>query len=163
MSTKTEQEFGLEAPRVVDGKALLIVGLRAPTKYGAGIPELWQRLMTHKIPNQLGRVGYGLNFNTRGDIGDFEYMAGVEASDSSGLPAGFTHVKIPAQKYVVFQHRGHVSTIHQTCEKVARYLPTSGYEGVEAVAGAPDFFERYGEEFNPQTGTGGIEIWVPVK
>jgi predicted transcriptional regulator YdeE len=23
-------------------------------------------------------------------------------------------------------------------------------------------FERVGEEFNPETGTGGIEIWIPV-
>jgi AraC family transcriptional regulator len=24
------------------------------------------------------------------------------------------------------------------------------------------FFERYGEKFNPQTGTGDIEVWVPI-
>jgi AraC family transcriptional regulator len=27
----------------------------------------------------------------------------------------------------------------------------------------PDFFERYGEEFDPQTGMGGIEVWIPIK
>lgn len=163
MSTKTDQELGLEPPREVEGKALLIAGLRARPKSGAEIPELWQRLVTQKIPNQVGQVGYGLNFNTRSVKDDFEYMAGVEVSDSSGLPSGLTTVKIPAQRYAVFSHHGHVSAIHQTCEKIAKWLPNSGYTSVESVADAPDLLERYGEEFNPQTGTGGIEIWVPIK
>ena len=34
----------------------------------------------------------------------------------------------------------------------------SGYE----LGGTPDF-ERYDERFNPETGTGEMEIWVPVK
>ena len=24
-------------------------------------------------------------------------------------------------------------------------------------------FERYGASFNPRTGTGGFEVWIPVK
>jgi len=27
----------------------------------------------------------------------------------------------------------------------------------------PDFFERYGKEFDPKTGTGKVELWVPLK
>jgi AraC family transcriptional regulator len=38
------------------------------------------------------------------------------------------------------------------------WFPSSGHELVDA----PDF-ERYGEEFDPQTGLGGFEIWVPIK
>ena len=163
MSTKTDQKLGLEPPREMQGKSLLIAGLRARAKSGAEIPELWQRLMTQKIPNQVGQAGYGLNFNTRSEEDDFEYLAGVEVSDSSGLPSGLTSVRIPAQRYAVFSHRSHVSAVHQTCEKIAKWLPNSGYTCVESVADVPDFFERYGEEFNPRTGTGGIEIWVPIR
>jgi hypothetical protein len=39
-----------------------------------------------------------------------------------------------------------------------KWLPESGHELVDA----PDF-ERYGEEFDPLTGTGGLELWVPIK
>jgi AraC family transcriptional regulator len=163
MSTKTDQKLELEAPRLVNGKALLIAGLREQTERGAGIPELWQRLMTHKIPNQVGREAYGLNFNTRSGTGNFEYMAGVEVSNASGLPGGFSHVNIPLQTYAAFTHHGHVSTVFETCQKIAEWLPKSDYQCVDSVAGSPDFFERYGQEFNPQTGTGGIEIWVPIK
>jgi AraC family transcriptional regulator len=42
------------------------------------------------------------------------------------------------------------------------WFPTSGLEHVQ-TPGAPAFFERYGEEFDPQSGMGGIEVWVPVK
>jgi AraC family transcriptional regulator len=30
------------------------------------------------------------------------------------------------------------------------------------VADAPNF-ERYGPDFDPRTGTGVVEIWVPIK
>ena len=56
MSAKTGQELGLEPPREVEGKSILIVGLRARPKSGADIPELWQRLMTQKIPKSLSSV-----------------------------------------------------------------------------------------------------------
>ena len=38
------------------------------------------------------------------------------------------------------------------------WLPQSGYEAVDA----PEF-ERYSADFNPDTGTGLLEIWLPVK
>jgi len=41
-------------------------------------------------------------------------------------------------------------------------LPESGYQPPRAAAGAPDFFERYGEGFNPLTGMGDIEVWIPI-
>ncbi len=39
-----------------------------------------------------------------------------------------------------------------------KWLPESGHQ----VAEAPEF-ERYGEEFDPRTGTGGLEIWIPIQ
>jgi AraC family transcriptional regulator len=30
------------------------------------------------------------------------------------------------------------------------------------VADAPDF-ERYGEDFDPKSGTGNVEIWIPLE
>jgi AraC family transcriptional regulator len=39
-----------------------------------------------------------------------------------------------------------------------RWLPASGLK----LADAPNF-ERYDDNFDPLTGNGGLEIWVPVK
>jgi AraC family transcriptional regulator len=73
-------------------------------------------------------------------------------------------VNVPAQRYAVFAHSEHVSKLRNTCEAIWRqWLPNSGHEFARPAPGAPDFFERYGPGFNPQTGMGDIEVWVPVK
>jgi GyrI-like small molecule binding domain len=54
----------------------------------------------------------------------------------------------------VFSHRDHISTIRRTINTIwSRWLPESAHE----AADAPDF-ERYGEEFDPRTGTGGVGL-----
>jgi len=83
----------------------------------------------------------------------------VEVKDFLRIPADWSRVRIPAQKYAVFSQRDHISTIRSTWNTIwNEWLPTFEYEVVDA----PDF-ERYGEEFNPTTGMGGFEIWIPVK
>ena len=157
----------LEASRFENGKPLLIAGLRSryTSETMNDIPAQWQRFAPHigKIPGQVGRAAYGLCFNTLSAKG-VDYLTGVEVSSSSGLPDEFNIVTIPAQRYAVFSHRGHVSTLRETCDAIGRtWLPESGHEVARQAAGTPDFFERYGEEFDPRTGMGGIEVWVPIK
>ena len=68
-------------------------------------------------------------------------------------------VRIPEQRYAVFTHRDHISTIRRTVNTIwNHWLPASGLK----AADAPNF-ERYDENFDPLTGNGGLEIWVPVK
>jgi hypothetical protein len=40
---------------------------------------------------------------------------------------------------------------------LGKWLATPGH-GVAKTAGAPDFFKRYGERFNPKTALGDIEV-----
>jgi hypothetical protein len=70
---------------------------------------------------------------------------------------------IPAQKYAVFSHREHVSKMYQTLDAIDKWFPGSGLEVASETAQAPTFFERYSEEFDPRTGMGGMEVWVPIK
>jgi AraC family transcriptional regulator len=80
-------------------------------------------------------------------------------SGFSKVPCEWSRVRIPAQKYAVFSHAEHVSTIRSTWSTIwNRWLAESGHELVDA----PDF-ERYGEEFDSRTGAGGLEIWIPIK
>jgi AraC family transcriptional regulator len=154
-------------PRVENGKSLVIAGLRnhyAPMEMG-GIPAQWQRFVAHfgKISGQVGRVAYGLSFNVGSAVG-VDYLTGVEVSSTSGLPSDFSVVTVPRQKYAVFSHNGHVSTIYEICDAIGReWLAASGHEAARQTGDGPDFFERYTEEFNPQTGMGGMEVWVPIK
>ena len=157
----------LEAPRFEKRSVLLIAGLRS--RYVDSTMETislqWLRFSADidGVPGQVGNETYGLTFLGKGSPG-IEYVTGVEVSRCADLPDGFSCVRIPAQKYAVFVHAGHVSTIRETCEAIGnRWIRESGHEIAPATDGAPDFFERYTKEFNPQTGTGGIEVWIPIK
>ncbi|QCP53257.1 AraC family transcriptional regulator [Trinickia violacea] len=152
----------LEPPRYEDAKALLIAGLgeRYTCETAAGIPALWQRFSPHigNVPGQVGNMAYGVCCNGDG-TGNFDYICGVEVSDFGRLPAEFARVRIAAQRYAVFSHRGHISTIRRTWNTIlSQWLPDSEFK----AADAPDF-ERYDERFDPKTGNGVVEIWVPVK
>ena len=155
-----------EAPRFENGKPLRIAGLRQhyTPETMKNIPELWQRFAPHigKIPGQVGRVAYGLCFNAFSPDG-VDYLVGVEVSGSSVLPGEFSVTGIPAQKYAVFSHREHVSKMYETLDAIDKWFPGSGFETALGNAEAPNFFERYSEEFDPRTGMGGIEVWVPIK
>jgi AraC family transcriptional regulator len=149
-------------PRIVNSEALLITGLneRYTCESSSGIPAQWQRFLPRfgSIPGQIGHVAYGVNYNSD-EAGNFSYLCGVEVPDFSRLVPGFDGVRIPAQRHAVFTHSGHISTIRSTWSTIWRkWFPESGYE----VADAPSF-ERYGENFNSQTGMGGLEIWVPIR
>src|SRR6266566_698754 len=152
----------LQAPRFQTGKAFLVAGIgeRYTCESSAGIPGQWQRFhqTVANIPGRIGKVAYGVCCNGD-DAGNFDYIAGVEVSDFSDLPREFSRVRIPEQKYAVFTHREHISTIRRSVSTIwNHWLPASGF----TVADASNF-ERYDENFDPLTGNGGLEIWVPVR
>ena len=93
------------------------------------------------------------------DAGNFDYVAGIEVADFSDLPREFARVRIPEQKYAVFTHAEHISTIRRTVITIwNHWLPTSGMKAADAPS-----FERYDENFDPATGDGGLEIWIAVR
>jgi AraC family transcriptional regulator len=152
----------LQAPRFEISKPLLVAGLseRVSQENGAGIPALWQRFhqSVANIPGRIGQVAYGVCCNGD-DAGNFDYIAGVEVPDFSDLPREFARVRIPEQRYAVFTHRDHISTIRRTISTIwNHWLPASGLKAADAPS-----FERYDEKFDPLTGNGGLEIWVPVR
>jgi AraC family transcriptional regulator len=152
----------LQPPRFATGKPLLVAGVgeRYTCESAAGIPGQWQRFhqSVQNIPGRIGKVAYGVCCNGD-DAGNFDYIAGVEVSDFSDLPREFSRVRIPEARYAVFSHREHISTIRRTVNTIwNQWLPASGLK----AADAPNF-ERYDENFDPLTGNGGLEIWIPVK
>jgi AraC family transcriptional regulator len=151
-------------PRTEYGKPLLIAGLR---RHFAGpsdaISRQWNQFAHYlgNIPGQVGRAAYGLCFlQSKG----LDYLSGVEVSSIDSVPPELTWTVIPAQQYAVFSHNAHVSTLRDTLDAIQRdWLPSSGHAAVQPQPGTPSFFERYGEKFDPKTGTGDIEVWVPIR
>jgi AraC family transcriptional regulator len=151
----------LAAPRFTTSKPLLVAGIgeRYTWESGAAIPGQWQRFhqSVANFPGRIGQVAYGVCCNGD-DAGNFDYIAGVEVPDFSDLPRDFSRVRIPEQKYAVFTHSEHISTIRRTINTIwNQWLPASGLK----AADAPNF-ERYDQNFDPLTGNGGLEIWLPV-
>lgn len=153
------REFGPD--REEQGHAMTIAGINASYDMESrkNIPDQWHKFGPHigKIPGQVGKVAYGVCWNFKGEC-DFEYLTGVEIASGSQFAADMTSVHLPARRYAVFVHREHVSKLPETISKIwTKWAPAAKYEASDAPS-----FERYSEEFCPDTGVGGMEIWVPL-
>lgn len=152
----------LSEPRIIEGKPMTFAGMERRFAYGGTgeIPTLWNsfgpRIGT--VPGQVGGVAYGISHDM--DERGFGYLACVEVASANELPGDLTVLEIPAQRYAVFEHRGHVSTLSETCGAIgSKWLPASGYSTAES----PVIIERYGEDFDPHTGTGDMEVWFSIR
>jgi AraC family transcriptional regulator len=103
---------------------------------------------------------YGAVFECDGSV---DYMAGIEVPRAAKLPAGWTAIRLAAQTYAIFPHRSHVSKISETVAAACQWLERSDHERVRGSTEQPAFLEHYSEAFDPKTGMGGMEVWVPVK
>jgi AraC family transcriptional regulator len=152
----------LAEPRFETCKAFLVAGLSVRYDYetcGAGIPAQWQRFAPYigNVPGQVGSDAYGVRYNS--DDGGLDYLCGVEVGEFSKLPPELSRVRVPANRYAVFTHLGHIAAIRSTWATIwNKWLPKSGHQ----LADAPDF-ERYDSRFDARTGNGEVEIWVPLK
>ncbi|MEM7100924.1 MAG: effector binding domain-containing protein [Pseudomonadota bacterium] len=100
-------------------------------------------------------VTFGIIYDTnkRG----FHYLSGIETLKTE-RETKLTLLSLPPQTYAVFAHADHVATLRDTCDAIwADWVPHSKRKVVEGP-----WFERYGSAFDPATGTGGVEIWIPL-
>jgi AraC family transcriptional regulator len=151
--------------RLVAFPPLLIAGMREPLNEQSAqtIPLLWKKFAPYigHIPHQQGAVAYGLCVHsTESSNGHYYYMAGCEVSEFSNLPAALSPLIVPAHKYAVFTHDAHLASIKNTIDYAFdQWLPNAEYKhNPQSI----HFFERYGEDFNLETGFGGMEIWLPL-
>jgi AraC family transcriptional regulator len=149
-------------PRFISGPAMMIAGLTQRHTMGPGndIPGQWQRFVPYigRLPGERPGVCYGVCHSPVID-GKIDYLCGVEVTTAEGQPSELLLLRLDAQDYAVFTHRGPVAAIGDTMSAIWRdWLPQSGRE----PAFAPTF-ERYDEWFNPATGSGEVDIWLPLK
>jgi AraC family transcriptional regulator len=158
--------INLAPPTFREGRAMLIGGIRQYYTYEerGGIPAQWQRFNTYfgTVPDVIGESAYGIcTLAAPGNDAGFDYTCGVEMRSLDGLPEGFAGMRLPARRYAVFWHGDHISTIGSTCGAIfGEWLPKSG---MKAAEGSLMMIEHYDQRFDPRTGEGGAEIWVPVQ
>ncbi len=156
------QTLGLGAVRFESVSEIFIAGIN--NAYDAesrkNIPDQWKRFGPHigKVPGQIATSTYGVSWNIKPDC-VFDYLVGVQVAGSAKLPPDFTPVSLPAGRYAVVTHEGHVSTLPQTIDKIwTKWIPDSGLKPAQAPC-----FERYAESYDPKSGLDPVEIWIPLE
>lgn len=153
---------GIEPPRFERANVMLLAGIGARYNCSTswGIPAQWQRFLPQlgHIPGKSARP-HSVRAGT---------LTTTEISITSAAPPwpifpGFRPTGlISASRRNATPRSPIANTSPPSAVPGTRFgitgCPESGYEVVDA----PDF-ERYGEEFDSNTGTGGFEIWVQVQ
>lgn len=156
-------QVSLSPPRFHDGQLLLLAGLAQRytcERMDTDIPGQWQRFTAYlgHVTGQIGGVAYGVCYNFD-EAGSMDYLCAVEVRDYSDLPSEFARLRVAPQRYAIFTHAEHISAIRSTWNAIWNdWLPASACEVLDAP-----FFERYDVTFDPHTGNGGVELWVPVR
>ena len=153
----------LDPPRIEAREALLIAGLTEHYQCdqgAAGIPAQWQRFVNFlgNIPEQMGEDTFGVVYNTDAE-GSMDYLSGVQVRSISRLPTGLSSLQLPERQYAIFFHPDHVASIRASWNYIwNEWLPQSKLDLAEAP-----ILEHYDQRFNPRTGAGGVELWVPLQ
>ncbi len=88
-----------------------------------------------------------------------EYLSGVEVSDFADIPQRLTRLRVGPQTYAVFCYGGHIAEILSVWHSIWNgWFPTVSHAPVDAP-----MFERYDAAFDPRTGRGCFEIWIPLQ
>lgn len=156
---KKDMIVDVAGPEIRDRGRFRVVGLSARCTFEDtnAIPALWRSFNTREgdVVGAIPGAAYGVCCDA-GENGSFRYLAGVQAQEKT---PGMDFVDIPANRYAVFTHNGHVSDLPRTVYTIwNKSLPDAGLQ----PASAPDY-ELYDRRFNPETGYGIVEVWVPIE
>jgi AraC family transcriptional regulator len=94
------------------------------------------------------------------DKGNFDYGCATEVTARAEVPAGLRRLILAPQLYAVFTHAGHASALDGTYGAIWDvWMPnTPDYAPVWAPS-----LERHLPTFDPRTGEGGVDLWVPIR
>ena len=127
----------------------------------SNIGEVWHTFgpKIDSVPDKIGDLAFGVIWDTQNSDGRFKYMAAVDQDITADTPSGMDFLDVPETTYAVFEHIGSLNNLKDTIQAIfASWLPQSG----EALGSFPSMLEVYGDEFDPQTSSGRIELWVTL-
>lgn len=158
LKMKKDMIVDVAKPETRDREAFRVVGLSTQCSFEdtSSIPGLWQSFNAQEdeVIGAVEGAAYGVCFDAD-ETGQFRYTAGFEAAEKT---EGMDYVDLPAGRYAVFTHTGHVSDLPKTVYTIwNKSLPDLGLEPAKASD-----FERYDNRFDPETGRGTVEIWIPI-
>lgn len=149
--------------RFADHRPMLLGGLRRTHTFANAprdIPAQWGEFMAMgRLPGQRGAATYGVICGGSPEQRTMEYMCAAEVDALDALPTGVGRLRVPPAHYAVFVHEGSIDGIGETWAGVWTWL---GESSAWESSPSPDF-ELYDERYDPDTRSGTVEIWVPVR
>lgn len=155
------QTLELPKPSFEDSDALTLIGIEKYYSYSARgqIGQQWEEFLKIREAHsaiQANVLCYGVCTNTSEN--GFYYLSGMQLAPGAEPPEEFALIKLMPARYAVFKHEQHISSIAQTMDIIwSKWVINCGLK----IAQAP-CFERYTENFDPITGYGGTEVWIPL-
>ena len=150
-------------PTVRELGRLRLVGLSAPCSYESaiGIPAQWQAFMCDHyadIADKAPGIPIGV-CRAPDEDGCFEYMCATEVLSAAPPRKPLAYLETEPRTYAVFEHRDHISTIYDTYTAIwNEALPAAGLNAANGPV-----LEFHNEAFDPGTGLGGLQIWIPLE
>lgn len=152
----------MTTPRFTDGPAMQLVGIRRTHQFADVARDIggqWAEFAAATAPfTSAADVNFGVMCAVDMTAQSMEYMCAVAVPSFESAPASLDRMRVPASHYAVFDHTGHISQLRTTWGVAMQWLASNG----EWRDAHTPTFERYDARYNPMTGTGGCEIWLPV-
>jgi predicted transcriptional regulator YdeE/DNA-binding transcriptional MerR regulator len=148
-------------PTIVSLQPFTVVGMLWSSANGTGtISEMWDRFIPREeeIQHKVSpTISYGICCPE--EKGELEYIAGFEAVPRD-LPSGMVSRVVPAQTYAVFTHKGSVSNIGKTMERIyGEWLPQNSLKAAKGID-----FELYGDRFyGPHNEVSEVDLYIPIE
>lgn len=129
------------------------------------IPRLWHEFLPRmdEIPHRKSQTALGCVYCPASNEGhgphELYYLAALEVTTASDVPAGLEVREIPAGKHAVFIHKGRLDSLGQTMNFIhGTWFPASEYQ----KRNAPEL-EIYGPRFDSNSDESELEICIPIQ
>ncbi len=155
--------------KIVSKNAFKVIGMNTYTDFLNGnqkeFAATWERFCPYMKEVKMTvdpTIAYGISFYPPDwtPKSKWDYMAAVEVKDFNDIPITMLGKTIPANKYVVFTHKGPVKDLYKIYYYIyTKWFPESNYEKVPGYD-----FELYDERFKDgKSADSEVDIYIPVK
>jgi AraC family transcriptional regulator len=144
-----------------DGFAAIGMWGRIEVGDASAAARLWHSFMAqaHCLVAVGSEPPIGIS-RTTPDPGVVDYACAVVVQETIRVPKGLSRIRVPGRDHAVFTHPGHISTIGATYATI--WDAWSAPEGWRTEENGL-CLERHRDTFDPTSGFGGVDIWVPIQ
>jgi AraC family transcriptional regulator len=162
--------------KIIEKPSFSVIGITETIHFDSSLPpsenaiaKLWGRFGKRipEVGSQLGWRSFGLMLqNPDNPPGTpFEYTAAVQVYQDGDIPEGMTRIEVPAARYIVLTHRGHLDGIGEAFKHFwGHWLPNSPYEYDGGTRTGKYEFEFYDQRYTqPDDPNSEIDLYFPIR